>query len=163
MGMMWMMGMWMWLLHGLAGALLSPALASGPGPDNSRLRSLGLSARPGPRSPAPVPPLLWSIFRKRSSLPRPEAAPEPCRVEELNVPGNIVRAFPDQGTATATPRSGFPGSAPSCPVPRVPSWIPGEIPAGWSPVDAAGDARWVWNPEMGLRGGSCAWVCPGAP
>ncbi|NXX72309.1 GDF3 factor, partial [Spizella passerina] len=98
--------------------------------ERSLLRSLGLSARPSPRSPAPVPPVLWSIFHRRSARPRPQAAPEPCRVEELSVPGDIVRVLADQGTAPLLP---------SCPVPRGRSRIPGEIPAGWSPVDAAGD------------------------
>ncbi|XP_036255455.1 embryonic growth/differentiation factor 1 [Molothrus ater] len=88
----------MWLLRSLAWALLSPVLASELGPqETSLLRSLGLSAKPSPRSPAPVPPVLWRIFHKRRTLPRPEAAPEPCRVEEFNVPGNIVRVFADQG------------------------------------------------------------------
>ncbi|NXP96420.1 GDF3 factor, partial [Passerina amoena] len=124
------MGMWMWLLRSLAWALLSPALASELRPqENSLLRSLGLSARPSPRSPAPVPPVLWRIFHKRRTLPRPEAEPEPCRVEEFNVPGNIVRVLADQGTAWASRAPLLPGR----------SWIPGEIPAGWSPVDAAGD------------------------
>ncbi|NXE71302.1 GDF3 factor, partial [Calcarius ornatus] len=133
------MGMGMWLLRSLAWALLGPVLAPGPGPlEPSPLRALGLSAKGGPRSPAPVPPVLWRIFRKRSALPRPEAAPEPCRVEEFNVPGNIVRVFADQGTAAATPGWAPPGSAPSVPVSRGRSRIPGEIPAGWSPLDAAG-------------------------
>ncbi|NWZ09830.1 GDF3 factor, partial [Agelaius phoeniceus] len=138
----------MWLLRSLAWALLSPVLASELGPqENSLLRSLGLSAKPSPRSPAPVPPVLWRIFHKRRALPRPEAAPEPCRVEEFNVPGNIVRVFADQGTATAAPRSGFPGLRSA--LPRVPSWIPGEIPAGWSPVDAAGDGDGCGTPRWG--------------
>ncbi|XP_059345584.1 embryonic growth/differentiation factor 1 [Ammospiza nelsoni] len=90
--------MWLWLLRSPAWALLSPALPSQPlSQDHSPLRSLGLSARPSPRSPAPVPPLLWSIFHRRSARPRPRAAPEPCTVEELNVPGNIVRVLADQG------------------------------------------------------------------
>ncbi|XP_030920849.1 embryonic growth/differentiation factor 1 [Geospiza fortis] len=111
--------MWMWLLRGLAWVLLSPALAPEPGPqENSLLRSLGLSAKPSPKSPAPVPPVLWRIFHKRRTLPRPEAELEPCRVEELNVPGSIVRVFADQGTATATPRLGSPGLRSF--LPRVP-------------------------------------------
>ncbi|NWH41208.1 GDF3 factor, partial [Chloropsis hardwickii] len=97
----------MWLLRSLAWALLSPLLLAGPSPqESSLLKSLGLSAKPSPRSPGPVPPLLWRIFHKREALPRPERELDPCRVEELNVPGNIVRVFADQGTAT--PRSGLP-------------------------------------------------------
>ncbi|XP_059725724.1 embryonic growth/differentiation factor 1 [Haemorhous mexicanus] len=90
--------MWMWLLRSLAWALLSPAAASGLSPqERALLKSLGLSAKPSPRSPAPVPPVLWRIFHKRRTLPWPEAELESCRVEELNVPGNIVRVFADQG------------------------------------------------------------------
>lgn len=131
----------MWLLRSLAWALLSPVLAAGLGPQESALlRSLGLSAKPSPRSPGPVPPVLWRIFHKRRTLPRPGGEPEPCRVEEFNVPGNIVRVFADQGTATprlgrwdgARLRSFLPG------VPR-PSRIPGGIPAGWNP---SGCWRW---------------------
>ncbi|NWZ01445.1 GDF3 factor, partial [Loxia curvirostra] len=128
--------MWLWLLRSLAWAVLSPAAASGLSPqERALLRSLGLSHKPSPKSPAPVPPVLWRIFHKRRTLPWPQAELESCRVEELNVPGNIVRVFADQGTAT--PRLGSPGSslgsAPSFLVSRGRSWIPGEIPAGWSP------------------------------
>ncbi|XP_030113010.4 embryonic growth/differentiation factor 1 isoform X2 [Taeniopygia guttata] len=87
----------MWLLRSLAWALLSPLLA-GLGPQESALlRSLGLSAKPSPRSPGPVPPVLWRIFHKGRTLPRAGGEPQPCRVKELNVPGNIVRVFADQG------------------------------------------------------------------
>ncbi|NXP61955.1 GDF3 factor, partial [Chloropsis cyanopogon] len=96
----------MWLLRSLAWALLGAVLLAEPSPqESSLLRSLGLRARPSPRSPGPVPPVLWRIFQKRKALPRPERELDPCRVEELNVPGNIVRVFADQGTAT--PRSGL--------------------------------------------------------
>ncbi|NWT76531.1 GDF3 factor, partial [Prunella himalayana] len=94
----------MWLLRSLAWALLSPVLAAELSPqESSLLKALGLSAKPSPRSPAPVPPVLWRIFQKRRALP---GELESCRVEEFNVPGNIVRVFADQGTAT--PRLGFP-------------------------------------------------------
>nr|RLV64126.1 hypothetical protein DV515_00017569 [Chloebia gouldiae]RLV64414.1 hypothetical protein DV515_00017520 [Chloebia gouldiae] len=126
----------MWLLRSLAWALLSPVLAAELSPqESSLLKSLGLSAKPSPTSPGPVPPVLWRIFQKRRTLPWPGGEPESCRVEEFNVPGNIVRVFADQGTAT--PRLGFAGieldSAPSSPASRGRSRIPGEIPAGGNP------------------------------
>ncbi|NWW41710.1 GDF3 factor, partial [Panurus biarmicus] len=97
----------MWLLRSLAWALLSPVLAAQlSSQESSLLKSLGLSAKPSPKRPAPVPPVLWRIFQKRKALPRPDKELDPCRVEEFNVPGNIVRVFADQGTAT--PRSGCP-------------------------------------------------------
>ncbi|NXT13975.1 GDF3 factor, partial [Prunella fulvescens] len=129
----------MWLLRSLAWALLSPLLAAGLSPqESSLLKSLGLSAKPSPRSPRPVPPVLWSIFQKRRALP---GELEPCRVEEFNVPGNIVRVFADQGTAT--PRLGFIRDRAVAPPPQEES-LPGADPA-----DAAGDGLWVWNPEAG--------------
>ncbi|NXC92386.1 GDF3 factor, partial [Cercotrichas coryphoeus] len=96
----WASGAGMWLLRSLAWALLSPVLA-----ELALRSSLGLSAKPGPRSPAPVPPVLWRMFQRREALPRPREERDPCRVEELSVPGDIVRVFADQGTAT--PRSGL--------------------------------------------------------
>ncbi|NWZ41258.1 GDF3 factor, partial [Brachypodius atriceps] len=119
----------MWLLRSLAWALLSPVLATPLSwQENSLLKSLGLSAKPSPKNPVPVPPVLWRIFQKRKALPGPQDELDSCRVEELNVPGNIVRVFADQGTAP-------PGSAPSFP-PSLPvgrSWVPGEIPAPGNP------------------------------
>ncbi|NXQ14815.1 GDF3 factor, partial [Peucedramus taeniatus] len=126
----------MWLLRSLAWALLSPVLATELSPqENSLLKSLGLSAKPSPRSPGPVPPVLWRIFHKRKALPWPDAELDSCRVEEFNVPGNIVRVFADQGTAT--PRLGFSRDGALAPLlpslSRGRSRIPGEFPAGWSP------------------------------
>ncbi|OWK49656.1 Derriere protein [Lonchura striata] len=87
----------MWLLRSLAWALLSPVLAAAPGPqERILLRSLGLSAKPSPSSPGPVPPVLWRIFHKRRTLARP-GEPQSCRVEEFHVPGDIVRVFADRG------------------------------------------------------------------
>ncbi|XP_063003431.1 embryonic growth/differentiation factor 1 [Elgaria multicarinata webbii] len=62
------------------------------------LKSLGFRAKPSPKSPGPVPPLLWKMFQKRTN-PGPSAKESKgrCWVEEFNVPGNIVRVFPDQG------------------------------------------------------------------
>ncbi|NXY39139.1 GDF3 factor, partial [Pomatorhinus ruficollis] len=132
----------MWILRSLAWALLSPVLATELSrQENSLLKSLGLSAKPSPKNPVPVPPVLWRMFQKRRT--RPDKELDSCRVEELNVPGNIVRVFADQGTAT--PRSGLSlapslGSAPSF-LPFFPSFpasrgrgsarscVPGGIPA----------------------------------
>ncbi|KAL8177732.1 UNVERIFIED_CONTAM: hypothetical protein K2H54_017563 [Gekko kuhli] len=91
----------MWLLRFCAG-LLWALLAGGLDvkvQESLLLKSLGLRAKPSPRSPAPVPPLLWKMFRRRTF---PSAAEEKkprdaCWVEEFNVPGNIIRVFPDQG------------------------------------------------------------------
>ncbi|NXI01281.1 GDF3 factor, partial [Pachycephala philippinensis] len=97
----------MWLLRSLAWALLlSPVLATELSSQESfLLKSLGLSSKPSPKSPAPVPPVLWRMFQKRKALPRPDTELDACRVEEFNVPGSIVRVFADQGTAT--PRLGL--------------------------------------------------------
>ncbi|XP_057273434.1 embryonic growth/differentiation factor 1 [Pezoporus wallicus] len=93
----------MWLLPsfgaGLAWALLGAALGSQLRlQERLLLKSLGLSAKPSPKTHAPVPPVLWRIFQSRKTLPSTSndlgAA---CRVEEFNVPGNIIRVFADQG------------------------------------------------------------------
>ncbi|XP_019393890.1 PREDICTED: embryonic growth/differentiation factor 1 [Crocodylus porosus] len=62
------------------------------------LKSLGLSTKPSPRSPAPVPSVLWRVFQKRE-IPSPlsPGREDACWVEEFNVPGNIIRVFNDQG------------------------------------------------------------------
>ncbi|NWR01327.1 GDF3 factor, partial [Paradoxornis webbianus] len=125
----------MWLLRALAWALLSAVLATELSrQESSLLKSLGLSAKPSPKNPGPVPPVLWRMFQQRKTRPDKEA--DSCRVEELNVPGNIVRVFADQGTATAglpLPLL-FPSPFPSLPLPlpvsRGRSRIPGEIPPG---------------------------------
>ncbi|XP_038627733.1 embryonic growth/differentiation factor 1-like [Tachyglossus aculeatus] len=91
---------------------LTPGLGRAqPGPLSPQavalLRALGLSEPPAPRQPRPVPPLLWRLFRKsqeklaaakETQEPQgPEQQAQPCRVEELGVPGNIVRLVPDRG------------------------------------------------------------------
>lgn len=85
---------------GLAWALLSAVLGMELSLQESLLlKSLGLSAKPSPKSPIPVPSVLWRIFQKRKMLPAPNKDPaDACRVEEFNVPGNIIRVFADQGT-----------------------------------------------------------------
>ncbi|NXH48878.1 GDF3 factor, partial [Dicaeum eximium] len=133
----WASGAAMWLLL----ILLSPVLAAGPGwHESSLLKSLGLSARPSPKSPGPVPPVLWRIFHTRKALPRPDTERDPCRVEELNVPGDIVRVFADQGTATF----GAPLGPSSFPAAFQEKSLPCELPLG-----AGGDDFWVWSPRRG--------------
>ncbi|CAM5126408.1 unnamed protein product [Natator depressus] len=81
---------------GLLWALLGAALGSRL--ELPLLKSLGLSAKPTPRAPAPVPAVLWRIFQRRALPSRGDTAPgRACRVEEFNVPGNIIRVFADQG------------------------------------------------------------------
>ncbi|XP_026543408.1 embryonic growth/differentiation factor 1 [Notechis scutatus] len=81
------LGVLLWIFPGV-GAALHPQ-------ETVLLRSLGLKARPSPRSPAPVPPWLWKMFQKRSEAPKESR--NPCWVEEFQVPGNVIRIFPDQG------------------------------------------------------------------
>uniref|UniRef100_A0A8C3JHM0 TGF-beta family profile domain-containing protein n=1 Tax=Calidris pygmaea TaxID=425635 RepID=A0A8C3JHM0_9CHAR len=62
------------------------------------LKSLGLSTKPSPKTPVPVPSVLWRIFQKRKMLPSTNKdLGDACRVEEFNVPGNIIRVLTDQG------------------------------------------------------------------
>ncbi|NWR94551.1 GDF3 factor, partial [Furnarius figulus] len=127
----------MWLLPSLAWALLSSVLPMELSLQESLLlKSLGLSARPSPKTPIPVPPVLWRIFQERKTQPSMDKDPEDaCRVEEFNVPGDIIRVFADQGTDTSPfgCPSGMGGSAPLLPSlsPEAQggqSWFPGEIP-----------------------------------
>lgn len=93
----------MWLLPCFqAWALLGAALGSQLRVQESLLlKSLGLSTKPSPRTHAPVPSVLWRIFQSRKTLPSTSSdLGAACRVEELNVPGNIIRVFADQGTET---------------------------------------------------------------
>ncbi|XP_009946698.1 PREDICTED: growth/differentiation factor 3 [Leptosomus discolor] len=84
---------------GLAWALLSVVLGMDLSLQESLLlKSLGLSAKPSPKTPVPVPSVLWRIFQKRKTLPSTNKdLADACRVEEFNVPGNIIRVFADQG------------------------------------------------------------------
>ncbi|XP_010213040.1 PREDICTED: protein DVR-1-like [Tinamus guttatus] len=83
----------------LACALLGALLATELSPqERLLLKSLGLSAKPSPKRPGPVPSVLWRIFQRRRTAPSSSGGPEDaCRVEEFNVPGNIIRVFADQG------------------------------------------------------------------
>ncbi|XP_069646531.1 embryonic growth/differentiation factor 1 [Haliaeetus albicilla] len=83
----------------LAWALLSMVLGMELSLQESLLlKSLGLSAKPSPKTPVPVPSVLWRIFQKRKTLPSTNKdLVDACRVEEFNVPGNIIRVFADQG------------------------------------------------------------------
>ncbi|KAM9111837.1 embryonic growth/differentiation factor 1 [Pangshura tecta] len=87
------------LAASLVWALLGAALgAAGSGQETSLFQARGLSAKRGPTAPAPVPSVLWRIFQRRQLQPPGASAPDrACRVEELNVPGNIVRVLADQG------------------------------------------------------------------
>ncbi|XP_015741601.1 embryonic growth/differentiation factor 1 [Coturnix japonica] len=84
---------------GLAWALLTVSLGMDLSLQESLLlKSLGLSVKPSPKVPIPVPSVLWRIFQKRKSPSATNRDPmDGCRVEEFNVPGNIIRVFADQG------------------------------------------------------------------
>ncbi|XP_074019981.1 embryonic growth/differentiation factor 1 [Numenius arquata] len=93
----------MWLLPsfraGLAWALLGLVLGTELSLQESLLlKSLGLSTKPSPKTPVPVPSVLWRIFQQRKMLPSMNKdLGDACRVEEFNVPGNIIRVLADQG------------------------------------------------------------------
>ncbi|KAG8454933.1 hypothetical protein GDO86_001233 [Hymenochirus boettgeri] len=61
-------------------------------------KSLGLSSKPSPVSPPPVPSVLWKIFNQMMGGSVAKKKPDLCFVEEFNVPGSVIRVFPDQGT-----------------------------------------------------------------
>ncbi|XP_040176879.1 protein DVR-1-like [Rana temporaria] len=61
------------------------------------LRNLGLPFRPKPVSPPPVPSILWKLFNQRMGPSAAKKNANLCFVEDFNVPGSIIRAFPDQG------------------------------------------------------------------
>ncbi|XP_058148739.1 LOW QUALITY PROTEIN: embryonic growth/differentiation factor 1-like [Dasypus novemcinctus] len=84
-----------------------------PGPAAALLGALRLrdAPRDAPRA-RPVPPAMWRLFRRWD--PRQAKAPQrPCHVEELGVPGNIVRHVQDLGAASRPPRR--PAAAGACP------------------------------------------------
>ncbi len=59
---------------------------------------MGLSSRPKPSHQAPVPSLLWKMFKKDSKHTSMSDT-HPCVVSEYGVRGNIVRFIQDQGEA----------------------------------------------------------------
>uniref|UniRef100_A0A8C1CDH5 Bone morphogenetic protein 2a n=1 Tax=Cyprinus carpio carpio TaxID=630221 RepID=A0A8C1CDH5_CYPCA len=59
------------------------------------LSSMGLSSRPKPSHQAPVPSLLWKMFKKGSKQTSTSDT-DPCVVSEYGVRGNIVRFIQDQ-------------------------------------------------------------------
>lgn len=61
------------------------------------LNALGLSSRPKPVYHAPVPSVLWKIFRKNKAQESEPHQDDPCTVPEFGVQGNIVRILQDQG------------------------------------------------------------------
>ncbi|XP_059375806.1 protein DVR-1-like [Carassius carassius] len=66
------------------------------------LSSMGLSSRPKPSHQAPVPSLLWKMFKK-GSKPTLTSDSDPCVVSEYGVRGNIVRFIQDQGSLVSAP------------------------------------------------------------
>ncbi|KAJ7411026.1 derriere protein-like protein [Pitangus sulphuratus] len=126
------------LKEGLAWALLGPVLGTELSVQESLLlKSLGLSAKPSPKSPVPVPPVLWRIFQKRKTPPPADKEPlDACRVEEFNVPGNIIRVLTDQGLESE-PWEADPAQpeGPTTPTSISPSlsgpFIAEEQPQGW--------------------------------
>nr|XP_006132380.1 embryonic growth/differentiation factor 1 [Pelodiscus sinensis] len=127
---------------GLLWALLSLALGmEGSRPESLLLKSLGLSTKPNPKAPAPVPSVLWRIFRKREQLSGKQGPEQACRVEELNVPGNILRVFADQGTEPPLRwlwvRAGTGAGSPLVFLPRN--------PLAWAPEPS-------WDPGWGFPG-----------
>nr|P09534.1 RecName: Full=Protein DVR-1; AltName: Full=Vegetal hemisphere VG1 protein; Short=VG-1; Flags: Precursor [Xenopus laevis]AAA49727.1 transforming growth factor-beta precursor [Xenopus laevis] len=81
-------------LHILAIVTLDPELKRR---EELFLRSLGFSSKPNPVSPPPVPSILWRIFNQRMGSSIQKKKPDLCFVEEFNVPGSVIRVFPDQG------------------------------------------------------------------
>ncbi|XP_031804036.1 embryonic growth/differentiation factor 1 [Sarcophilus harrisii] len=97
--------------------LAQPALAQ-PQPGalspqaSALLQTLGLSPPSGPPPTRPVPSVMWRLFQRGTEAAEPqdlpqESQPLPCHVEELGVPGNIVRHVLDGGaSAPPEPASG---------------------------------------------------------
>ncbi|XP_072902151.1 protein DVR-1 isoform X1 [Hemitrygon akajei] len=62
------------------------------------LKALGLTSRPHPTDPRPVPVRLWKIFQRRSrSLSQGDSGHDMCRMDELGVDGDILRHLPNLG------------------------------------------------------------------
>ncbi|XP_051501889.1 protein DVR-1-like [Myxocyprinus asiaticus] len=66
------------------------------------LSSMGLSSRPKPSHPTPVPSLLWKMFKKGTKQTSTSET-DPCVVSEYRVRGNIVRFIQDQGRVISAP------------------------------------------------------------
>uniref|UniRef100_K7FQY7 TGF-beta family profile domain-containing protein n=1 Tax=Pelodiscus sinensis TaxID=13735 RepID=K7FQY7_PELSI len=156
---------------GLLWALLSLALGmEGSRPESLLLKSLGLSTKPNPKAPAPVPSVLWRIFRKREQLSGKQGPEQACRVEELNVPGNILRVFADQGTEPPLRwlwvRAGTGAGSPLVFLPRNPlAWAP---EPSWDPGwGFPGERQWGSSlPAAFKRSVAGSWgrgVCPTTP
>ncbi|XP_051578900.1 protein DVR-1-like [Myxocyprinus asiaticus] len=66
------------------------------------LSSMGLSGRPKPSHPTPVPSLLWKMFKKGTKQTSTSET-DTCVVSEYGVRGNIVRFIQDQGSVISAP------------------------------------------------------------
>ncbi|XP_052001207.1 protein DVR-1 [Xyrauchen texanus] len=66
------------------------------------LSSMGLSSRPKPSHPAPVPSRMWRMFKKGTKQTSTSET-NPCVVSEYGVRGNIVRLIQDQGSVISAP------------------------------------------------------------
>ncbi|XP_042189095.1 protein DVR-1 [Callorhinchus milii] len=65
------------------------------------LKALGLSSRPQPSNPRPVPSELWRIFQREWA--ESGAGAGLCRVSEYGVEGNIIRVLPNLGDCVPGP------------------------------------------------------------
>lgn len=62
------------------------------------LKALGLTSRPQPSDPRPVPVRLWKMFQRRSrSLSEVDSGEDMCRMDELGVEGDTLRHLPNLG------------------------------------------------------------------
>ncbi|KAM5193761.1 protein DVR-1-like isoform 1-T1 [Mantella aurantiaca] len=61
------------------------------------LRSMGFPFKPTPVSPPPIPSILWKIYNQRMGPSAPKKKVDLCFIKEFNVPGSVIRVFPDQG------------------------------------------------------------------
>lgn len=62
------------------------------------LKALGLTSRPQPSDPRPVPVRLWKMFQRRSrSLSEVDSGEDICRMDELGVEGDTLRHLPNLG------------------------------------------------------------------
>ncbi|XP_053325005.1 growth/differentiation factor 3-like [Spea bombifrons] len=82
------------LLSSLLSILLLTEASEMPFQERMLLKALGLSRRPKPVNPPPVPKSLLDIFEKGVK------EDNPCWMDGFNVPGNIVRSYRNQGPSS---------------------------------------------------------------